>query len=80
MSLTIEEIFLKQDASDMFFNHEIVSGAYHKVVELDKNGVSKAINMSDEEIRLEFIKELKEASFFDDDHVPVIVDDFLKRS
>jgi hypothetical protein len=66
--LSIEDIYYAQDASDMFFNHEIVVKAYQS-----------ALETRDEDLRDGFIRELKEANFFNDDHVPVIIDNFLKR-
>jgi hypothetical protein len=68
MTYTIQDAYAAQDASDMFFNHELVTAAYRQVTETD--------GLDEYESRDLFIKLLAEnfGKFSE-----VIADDFLGR-
>lgn len=63
---TIQEVFLKQNASDMFFNHEAVTDAYQGSLE---SGNQEA----------DFVHSLVHVHGFDKIDAIVIAKDFLKR-
>lgn len=67
--MTLQEIYLKQSVSDMFFNHEIVTKAYSDSLNFDNLETSHAHFVC--QVSQELGVTLPEAA--------VIVDDFLAR-
>lgn len=63
---TIRDVYLEQDASDMFFNHEGVVQAYTD-------------SLLSEDQRSEFISQVRELLVLSEEDAAIIVDDFLAR-